>query len=914
MSDHQIKAAFYLSPTLDSWWRWSDDGQVLTLSDGSTIAFLPEVEEVLNRLAPQGLPPFGGLALLLAACREGWPTSVARQRIVNHGGSLGASQSSEPKAQAVFNRIAQEVDLLLKGLDVLHRLPSAQRQGPLAKALLAEVVFDGATNRSTLQEGADVVRALNEGVNPQSLRSRLSNEPSLAQFARDAEGLARGLARLDPQSLERRRQTGIDQEIRRPDKELSPPQRVRQLLAELKNDGELAGLAKLARDLMAAVTIPRTLRAREEMAMGGVSDLTNRGPLDRLVVSELAHDDLTLAVRVAVNEALYLRRETPPREPPHRRAILIDSGIRMWGVPRIFAAAAALALAATNDPKAELSTFRAMNDGVVPIDLTTRSGLDEHLGTLEPAPHPAAALQPFFEALYERDDLQSDAVLITHADVLADPEFLAALAHLDEPAIYIATVDRAGSLRLWACTRGGKKIIREAKLSLDDLLAPPKSQQKSAGVPLINKAIDTSLPAILYANPFPFYLPSSIEPKWAALSNRHGLVGATHDGRLLHWADDKHGGRQLTALLPGGRLRTIYVDDVSATATVVFLRGGQKRAEVVAANLQSGACNLVTMDLRDPDPKAIFNRRGILYALYAGRLDALDPHEGRYLASIDVPKRQTELRGAYLYHGGTFWVPSYDGFLRLDEAPLGKHAIFLFEREGHDGLWAILSDGRVSNGVDEKGLPAAARLRIPIAASADGQRLVFKLPQKSGSEYLHVDISGLPPRKSRTDCVDQEFMEPVLRWSSAWGVNLRNRYRGIFIDSTGQLSLLSKSGHVFSLRISREESPMESRTNVVPLGRALDFGPARRPPNGRFCLSVATWSDGSRAFLDSRGMLHLKGDRSMPELSFTLTNLAPAAWSSEGKVCGPKYLVGDAKQAPASHFAELLRHFVARVR
>jgi hypothetical protein len=245
---------------------------------------------------------------------------------------------------------------------------------------------------------------------------------------------------------------------------------------------------------------------------------------------------------------------------------------------------------------------------------------------------------------------------------------------------------------------------------------------------------------------------------------------------------------------------------------------------------------------------------------------------------------------------------------------LGKHAIFLFEREGHDGLWAILSDGRVSNGVDEKGLPAAARLRIPIAASADGQRLVFKLPQKSGSEYLHVDISGLPPRKSRTDCVDQEFMEPVLRWSSAWGVNLRNRYRGIFIDSTGQLSLLSKSGHVFSLRISREESPMESRTNVVPLGRALDFGPARRPPNGRFCLSVATWSDGSRAFLDSRGMLHLKGDRSMPELSFTLTNLAPAAWSSEGKVCGPKYLVGDAKQAPASHFAELLRHFVARVR
>src|SRR5206468_2753611 len=228
------------------------------------------------------------------------------------------------------------------------------------------------------------------------------------------------------------------------------------------------------------------------------------------------------------------------------------------------------------------------------------------------------------------------------------------------------------------------KIVREAKLSLDDLV-PPKSQQKSAGVPLINKAINTSLPAILYANPFPFYLPSSVEPKRAAVSNRHGLVAATHDGRLLHWDDDKHGGRQLTALVPRGILRAIYIDDASATATAVFLRGGQRRAEIVIADLKSGACSLVTLDLRDSDPKAIFHRRGILYALYPGRIDALDPHEGRHLGSKDVPKRQTELRGVYLYHGGTYWAPNYDGSLRLDEAPLGRHALFLFEREGYEG-------------------------------------------------------------------------------------------------------------------------------------------------------------------------------------------------------------------------------------
>jgi hypothetical protein len=104
----------------------------------------------------------------------------------------------------------------------------------------------------------------------------------------------------------------------------------------LKDDVELGGLARLALNLMAAVHLPRPVADREELPLGGVSDITNRGALDRLLVSELANDDLTLAVRIAVNEALYLRREMPPRNPPRQRFVLLDAGIRMWGVPRVF--------------------------------------------------------------------------------------------------------------------------------------------------------------------------------------------------------------------------------------------------------------------------------------------------------------------------------------------------------------------------------------------------------------------------------------------------------------------------------------------------------------------------------------------------------------------------------------------------
>ena len=79
--------------------------------------------------------------------------------------------------------------------------------------------------------------------------------------------------------------------------------------------------------------------------------------MDRLLLSELAHDDLTLAVRIAMNEALYLRRETPPSNPPKHRAVLLDSGIRLWGVPRVFATAVGMALAAAAQRNVRTDVF-----------------------------------------------------------------------------------------------------------------------------------------------------------------------------------------------------------------------------------------------------------------------------------------------------------------------------------------------------------------------------------------------------------------------------------------------------------------------------------------------------------------------------------------------------------------------------
>src|SRR5262245_9373952 len=72
MTDPNLLALAYFASGPDIPWAW-DGGDVLAWKDGDTIAFRPEVEAILRRLAPHGLPPFGALVLLLAACRDKAP-------------------------------------------------------------------------------------------------------------------------------------------------------------------------------------------------------------------------------------------------------------------------------------------------------------------------------------------------------------------------------------------------------------------------------------------------------------------------------------------------------------------------------------------------------------------------------------------------------------------------------------------------------------------------------------------------------------------------------------------------------------------------------------------------------------------------------------------------------------------------
>src|SRR5258708_1714250 len=74
MNPDRQQALEYLRVPAGGLWHWAENGAVLVWRDGGTVAFREEIIQVLESLAPNGLPSFGAIVFLLAACRGKLPT------------------------------------------------------------------------------------------------------------------------------------------------------------------------------------------------------------------------------------------------------------------------------------------------------------------------------------------------------------------------------------------------------------------------------------------------------------------------------------------------------------------------------------------------------------------------------------------------------------------------------------------------------------------------------------------------------------------------------------------------------------------------------------------------------------------------------------------------------------------------
>jgi len=347
------------------------------------------------------------------------------------------------------------------------------------------------------------------------------------------------------------------------------------LLDQLLQNPRTAGLARLTQRLVAALHIPLHAHASSEQPLGGVADVTNRGNFDRLLLSELAHDDLALMARLVNNEALYLRREAPPTKDVRPHIILLDTTLRMWGVPRVFALAAALAWARHAQQPRHRSRVVAHALGgqdTASIDLESFDGVVEALSRLDVAPHAGASLQAFASSPATAG---TDCLLITDAQLLVQPEFAAVLAQVRSTLRFLLTVDRSGELQLHELQHGHRTLISTTRFDLDQLLFAP-----AASPLVISPRHSPDEPAYLTQNPLPLYFPTTgMRPseKTTFFVPQLGALGITNVQRVLFCPSKDQGATELLPFIESGQyhfgfdgVATVYVLVNNGSGKVVF--------------------------------------------------------------------------------------------------------------------------------------------------------------------------------------------------------------------------------------------------------------------------------------------------------------------------------------------------------
>lgn len=909
MREIQLSPFEYLAPPEGAFWKWRERTQVATWFNGETIAFRPELEPILRRLAEGGLPPLSLILLVLAATRDSCRQALARKdNLINLVRSFGGLPKDDRHE-------------LTDGLMRIAKLPGELRHPIEARTGLVEFVFESGGPRTSGENAKVICDTLSYELSSRSVRLR-NVPPTKHELQHGLRTLLKGLARLDEEALRLRQWTGLDQLIGPAEIEPMPVEQVRSLIESLQDDQELHGVARLARALMAAVHLPRPIQEPEELPIGGFSDIANRGSPDRLLVSELAHDNLTLAVRVALNEALYLRREAPPKTPSPARRILIDAGIRLWGVPRVFATAVAMALTATADGHSAVTTFRANADSMDPADLTTRQGLVDHLAALTLDAHPGRALERFVTDL-PGTNAAADRVVVTSEKAIADREFQRGLARHQGVGIYLATVNRRGQFRLLHQSGHARKLICEADLPLEDLLRRRRRPTAS----LFDERGEEGLPAIFHVRPFPLRIPRrkfAWERSWVVPDT--GCFEFATDGRLLLWDEPGRGPRQLADHIRT-KANLVWADPEPTAGMVTAVLGDKsgpgKDLRLLSVDTMMGQTSLVSLELGHAK-YTISGQGGMIFGISDAEACVLDSVDGRCVDRVEIPGqhlniRLERVRGRFLRHldSNDWYALGFDGQrTTIDKVFDGQNAsdvelVTMFDWVGHEGPVGVTKRGELyypEDGQIRRLWPGDYAEVSVHDVSLSGNHVM--LERQYSRRTIEV-ASGVESHSWLHHCEDPKWVPDNT------GPVLRRKFKAVVAGDRLGLALVSKNEGCFRVQLDDDRLLLKdsglSAAGYAPHARPFENVVYHGPPTYR--LVYAEWADGSRAYMDYRGLLHLRSaDSSLPEVSLVLDASGISGWCSDGRIWGDEYFIGDeANTEPKEVFHDVIQPFVDRL-
>ena len=615
-----LKAAVaYFRPPDAYFWRWADDGQVIEWKDGSTLCYREEVVGLLMQFSPLELPPLGSVLLVLAACQPEQQAKISGSLAEVH--RLLADNPVNTSDEHTLVLLSQ---VAVTFTEVISRLPVAYRTGNRRLPLLA-CIFENTKNRLSEQQSSDVLWEFNSGA-ADELVFHKSRGLTVAYFTKDLTCLAENFKYFsDTQTLENKLRTGLATPPQPADLTL-PEADTRPLFDILADDPQTAPLARLARHLLAALRIPLHAQGSHDLPIGGVSDLTNRGTLDKLLLSELAYDDLTLTARLANSEALYLRREEPPAPLSEKRVILVDTTIRLWGTPRVFALASALGCLPYQKPFKQVQAFALAGTTHKALDLTSKDGILNALEYLDPALDCTIALESFFQKIRQKDD--TEYIFITEEAHANTADFQLWLHSAETPLRFLITVNREGNLKLYECRKGKVKLVSQSLADLDALLFPVQKPTQA------QIAFSEDVPAFWRQPHAPLLFPTPsfrLSPVNTWVNEDKSVLCITQTQRVLYWKAKNKGATELLSFIEEGNY--CFGSDQEDRVFIVVHNANQKLFKLYKINFRTGESTVYDFSAKiSAVEEVVFDRKLAKgYAFYvraAGKWHGIDSSNG----------------------------------------------------------------------------------------------------------------------------------------------------------------------------------------------------------------------------------------------------------------------------------------------
>lgn len=494
-----MKFQDYFGNIENYFWTWdfeeatsANDDMVITIAEGNTIVYLPQLLEALQSF--ESIPPLGTLLLLFIATNADAPTALAQ---VRH--QLLPQLDTFPQDPALLD-YRNMLEESLAFLALISQLPATIKQGENRLLLLSSLI-----RQMHLRYRRDKILPLIKPKAPspdkfiafeQHFNDILPPRPlTPAIFKKDFTNI-RLLARAikTTQDLEEvLKNAGILNEplVLAPALNTQPLAKEQHFVDELIAHQHTFPIGCLISYIWSGLNVPFHPSIPSQQALGGVSDLSNKGHFDQLLLSEFAYSETLFLVRIANNESLYYQREAPPQTEQMSRILLLDISIKNWGIPKILAHAVAIAI--SKHPKSNLlcqafaigEHYETLQyDSLVETIQSTgylSGNLDAHKG-----------LEAYFKENPPKKN--QEIFFISSQEATQKPDMQRALAQYQAAIQYWVFTDATGKIDLYRHQNKSRRHLQKLVLPLENIWS------KKRNMPMQTPSSNAThlLPLLLY--------------------------------------------------------------------------------------------------------------------------------------------------------------------------------------------------------------------------------------------------------------------------------------------------------------------------------------------------------------------------------------------------------------------------------